>query len=184
MKIKLLGAICVVVLMLPGLQKASAQEYHTLSTQDFRGNPHRTGDVIAHTHCTINFHYEANPINGYYQLSFDIRLVMNREQSWLDIARITSQDQLAEVLKHEQGHYAICYMEQQELLRTVGKTVFSANYRREAQDILDRIDARYKQLNYDYDADTQHMVNRVQQNSWNIYFDKKLNYMPPLTASN
>jgi len=63
-------------------------------------------------------------------------------------------------LKHEQGHYAIAFMEQQELLRTVGKTVFYADYQYVAQSIFDRIDAKYRQLNLDYDADTNHMLNR------------------------
>jgi len=106
---------------------------------------------------------------------------MNRNRSWMNRRMIKSQEQLAEILRHEQGHYTIAYMEQQELLRTVGKTVFYANYRQQAQEIFDRIDAKYKQLNLDYDADTEHMVNRVQQASWNAYFDKKLTYMPPVS---
>ena len=91
---------------------------------------------------------------------------------------------LAEILKHEQGHYTIAYMEQEELLRTVSKTVFYGDYRQQAQAVFDKIDAKYKQLNADYDTDTQHMQNKVQQLSWNAYFDKKLAYMPPLSASN
>jgi predicted secreted Zn-dependent protease len=85
---------------------------------------------------------------------------------------------LAEVLKHEQGHYNIAYMEQQELLREVGRTRFEADYQNRAQEIFDRIDAKYKQLNLDYDEDTQHMTNRLQQISWDKYFQRKLEYMP------
>lgn len=181
MKINLLKAIGVVVLCLPVFQKAAAQSYYTLTADDFRAEPRANhGDVIAYTNCTIDFHYEAARQKDYYRLNFDIKVTMNRDRSWIDRSRVTSQDMLAGILKHEQGHFTIAYMEQQELLRTVGKTVFSANYRQEAQNIFDRIDAEYKQLNLDYDADTQHMINRVQQNSWNIYFDKRLAYMPPL----
>jgi hypothetical protein len=70
-------------------------------------------------------------------------------------------------------------MEQQELLRTVGRTVFHSDYQRVAQEIFDRIDAKYKQLNMDYDYDTRHMIDRKQQKSWNVYFDKQMAYMPP-----
>ena len=92
---------------------------------------------------------------------------------------IKSQTQMNEILRHEQGHYTVAYMEKEELLRAVGKTVFYSNYRQQAQEIFDRIDAKYKQLNLDYDADTEHMVDRVQQKSWNDYFDKKITYLPP-----
>ena len=183
MKISLPGLICAVVLSLSALQKASAQgtSYQKLTLNDFQGMPRTNGDgVVAYTNCTIDFHYEANPKDNYYLLKFDIKVTKNRNRSWMNRRMIKSQDQLAEILRHEQGHYTIAYMEQQELLRTVGKTVFYANYRQQAQAIFDRIDAKYKQLNLDYDTDTEHMVNRVQQASWNAYFDKKLAYMPPV----
>jgi hypothetical protein len=185
MKRNLLGLICAMVLCLPALQKVSAQgEYQKLTPDDFLGVPHSNGDgVVAYTNCTIDFHYEAHAKDNYYLLNFNIKVTMNKNCSWMNHNMIRSQAQMAEIMKHEQGHYNIAYMEQQELLRTVGKTVFYSNYQQQAQAIFDRIDAKYKQLNLDYDADTGHMVNRVQQASWNTYFDRKLAYMPPVNEN-
>lgn len=157
-----------------------AQPYRLLTVNDFGASPHRNSGVIAYTNCSIDFKYEAYKKNGYYQLNFNISLKVNRDRSWIDRSNVTSSDMLAEILKHEQGHYIIAYLEQQELFREVGKTVFGADYQYRAQEIFDRIDAKYKQLNQDYDEDTQHMTNRVQQNSWDKYFRKKLEYMPPV----
>jgi hypothetical protein len=162
-----------------GNQMVSAQLYHQLTTDDFEGAPRLHTGVIAYTNCTIDFRYEAYRKNGYYRLDFDIRLILNSNRSWMDKSRITSSEMLAEILKHEQGHYIIAYLEQQELLREVGKTRFGADYQYRAQAIFDRVDAKYKQLNHDYDEDTEHMTNRVQQNSWNTYFRRRLEYMPP-----
>jgi len=179
MKFHLFKAMGIVALCLFCLQQASAQDYRQLTIDDFQGVPHSSGDgVIAYTNCNIDFRYEATRQRGYYQLSFNIRLLMNKNKSWMDKSKVTSREMLAEILKHEQGHYFIAYMEQQELLRAVGKTVFRADYQYVAQGIFDRIDAKYKQLNIDYDVDTQHMVNREQQNSWNAYFQKRMAYMP------
>jgi predicted secreted Zn-dependent protease len=135
--------------------------------------------VIAYTNCTIDFQYQAHPQRGYYRLDFNIRLLLNNNKSWMDKDRVTSAEMLAEILKHEQGHYTIAYMEQQELRRTVARTVFHDDYQYEARNIFDRIDAKYKQLNLDYDADTNHMRNRDQQQSWDAYFKKQLEFMPP-----
>jgi hypothetical protein len=45
---------------------------------------------------------------------------MNNYKSWMDKARITSAaESLAEILKHEQGHYNIAYLEQQEVIRSM-----------------------------------------------------------------
>jgi len=180
MKFKLLWVIGAVALNFVALKKAAAQDYHQLTIDDFQGVPRPNGTgVIAYTNCTIDFRYEATYKNGYYLLNFNIRLLMNRDRSWMDKAKVTSQAMLAEILKHEQGHYIIAYMEQQELLRIVGRTVFRDDYQQAAQAIFDRVDAKYKQLNRDYDDDTQHMVNRTQQKTWNGYFEKQLAYMPP-----
>jgi hypothetical protein len=173
------GAICAMVLCVCCRLAASAQAYHQLTADDFGAAPRSHNGVIAYTNCTINFRYQAHRKNGYYLLDFNIRLNINRDRSWMDKSRITSPEMLAEILKHEQGHYIIAYLEQQELLREVGKTRFEADYQSRAQEIFDRIDAKYKQLNQDYDEDTNHMTNRVQQNSWDVYFNKRLEYMPP-----
>jgi len=158
---------------------ASAQGFHQLTIDDFKGLPRDDQFTVAYTNCSIGFHYQAHREKNYYMLDFTIELTMNNYKSWMDKKRITSNELLEEVLRHEQGHYTIAYMEQQELLRAVGKTVFYADYQRTAQAIFDRIDAKYKQLNLDYDADTQHMQNKAQQLSWDAYFKKRLTYMPP-----
>jgi hypothetical protein len=179
MRVILQRVICAIILYAGCYQAASAQPYRRLTAADFEGTPRSHTSVIAYTNCSIDFKYQAHRKNGYYLLDFDIRLVMNRDKSWIDRSRITSPEMLEEILKHEQGHYIIAYLEQQEVLREVGKTRFEADYQQQAQEIFDRIDAKYQQLNQDYDEDTAHMTNRVQQNSWDVYFRRKLEYMPP-----
>ena len=177
---RLVRAMHVFAMFILIVNGAKAQPYKKLSADDFSGSPQsNSSGVVAYTNCTIDFKYQASRRNGYYSLECNIRLLMNSYKSWLDRSRILSADVMQEVLKHEQGHYDIAYLEQQELRRAVGETRFDANYQAEAMNIFNRIDAKYKQLNHDYDEDTGHMLNKVQQNSWNVYFKKRLNYMPP-----
>ena len=178
---KVIGKLVFIALFSLSATAVCAQSYHQLTIDDFQGAPRNNSQgVIAYTNCTIDFQYRAHRQNGYYRLDFDIRLILNNYKSWIDKSRITSTEMLAEILKHEQGHYIIAYMEQQELLRTVAKTVFHEDYQYDAKNIFDRIDAKYKQLNLDYDADTRHMLNRGQQQSWDAYFKKQLEFMPPV----
>ena len=159
---------------------AFSQPFKRLTVDDFQGPPQKghTADV-AFTNCTIEYSYSAKPMKDYYLLTFNIKLTMNADQSWMDRSVLASGSLLAEILKHEQGHYDISYLEQQELLRTVSHTVFHQDYQRVANNIFDRIEAKYHQLNLDYDTDTQNSTNRVQQKSWDDYFAKKLEFMPP-----
>jgi predicted secreted Zn-dependent protease len=183
MKFRFVQFTCFVALLFSFIAPASAQYYHQLTMDDFQGIPsYKMQGEIAYINSTIDFRYEAQREPGYYRLNFNIRLILNNDKSWMDKRRITSKEMLAEILKHEQGHYLIAYLEQQELLRTVSRTVFQSDYQHVAKNIFESVDAKYKQLNYSYDADTQHMLNRTQQQSWNAYFKKQLEYLP--TADN
>jgi hypothetical protein len=178
MKFRFAGLVYVAIL-LAFFTGAGAQPYRQLTVDDFQGVPANRFGTVAYTHCSIEFSYTAKREKNYYILNFNILLTLNKDKSWVDKARLTSAEMMAEILKHEQGHYIIAYMEQQELQRTVGKTVFYADYQYQAGNIFDRIDAKYKQLNLDYDTDTRNSTNREQQRSWDAYFEKKLAYMPP-----
>ena len=168
------------LLLLFIVRTANAQPLRRLTVGDFQGAPkYNNQGTIAYTNCSIDFKYQAFRERGYYSLNFDIQLTLNTNKSWLDKSRVISPQMLAEILNHEQGHYDIAYLEQRELMHAVSKTVFHEDYRRIAQNIFDRIDAKYKQRNLDYDADTGHMLNRVQQHSWDVYFKKELGLIQP-----
>jgi hypothetical protein len=184
MTLKFLRAYCAIALLCVAFYPASAQPHRLLTVNDFQGVPRPNGrGVIAYTNCTIDFKYQASNNDGNYILHANVRMYMNNYKSWIDRSRITSNGQLAEILKHEQGHYTIAYLEQQEVLRAIEHTRFTSNYSSEAMGIFNSIDAKYKQLNQDYDEDTEHMLNRQQQHSWDIYFEKRLQYMPQENAS-
>ncbi|TFF38473.1 DUF922 domain-containing protein [Mucilaginibacter psychrotolerans] len=183
MMLRLLRAGTVSVLLLLATFTLYAQPFRQLTADDFQGYPRANNrGVVAYTNCTLDFRFQATHQDGEYILHFNVRLDMNNYKSWIDRSRITSQQSMAEILKHEQGHYNIAYLEQQEVLRVVNRTRFTANYKNEAMDIFNRIDAKYKQLNIDYDEDTGHSTNKQQQHAWDLYFVKRIENMPPLTA--
>ena len=182
MKFSFAGVIGVALGMLCACgAMAQSSTYHRLSVNEFEGKPGGSlPGAVAYTNCSIDFHYRVtNDKRNNFNVAFDIKLVFNRDKSWIDKSRILSNNMMAYILNHEQGHYTIAYMEQQELLRTIGKTCFGANYQAQATAIFDRIDAKYKELTDNYDEDTRHSLDKTQQHSWDQYFKKRLTYMPP-----
>jgi hypothetical protein len=174
-------AVILFLISLP-IAQAQQQPYRQLTVADFQGIPGHNTTTIAITYCYIDLKYDVHARNGYYQLTFYVTLEMNKEQSWMDRSRITSPEMLSYILKHEQGHYTISYFEQQELLREFSRTRFGANYETAVKEIFDRINAKYLQLNTDYDEDTDHSQNHIQQASWDKYFHSRLEYMPPVRS--
>lgn len=171
-----------VALMIIVRNEAMAQGYHQLTPSDFQGIPKpRVTGHVAYTNCTIDFRYRAyRDKGGAYRLYATVELMLNRDRCWLDTRNIGSKQMMDEVLNHEQGHYIIAYMEQQELLRQINRTYFTANYKTEAMQLFNDVDAKYKELNQNYETGTLHMQNRAQQRSWDDYFVKRLDNAPPL----
>jgi hypothetical protein len=169
---KTVRVICVIAFCVIGMCSAKAQ-FRQLNINDFQGQPQK-GNNIAYTNCSLDFSYQPVMVRGYYQLTFNIHVVMNKNRSWLDRNRITSSDMLTEVLKHEQGHYNLAFLMQQEMLRVFGNTRFGSNYEQQVNTIFSRIKNKYQQLNNDYDEDTNHMQDRKQQNSWDLFFNQQL----------
>jgi len=162
---------------------ANAQDgpgYHQLRAEEFEGMPEfNRADVVAYTHCYIDFNYHAKSERGIYRLTAEVKLQFNRDKSWINKRKVFSTKMMDDILDHEQGHYTIAYMEQQELIRDISRTRFDANYQKEAEALFDRVHEKYRQLSADYDDDTAHMTNRNQQRSWDKYFQKRLAFMPP-----
>ncbi|RVU01704.1 hypothetical protein EOD41_07010 [Mucilaginibacter limnophilus] len=172
-------------LVLLAATSALAQPYKLLTASDFQGIPHRTNfSAVAYTNCSISYSYNVSRIRGVFQLDFKVSMVMNKQLSWIDKSAIKSPEMMAEVLKHEQGHYAIAYLQQQEVLRTFGRTQFGRDYNMVARQIFDRIDKKYQAMNDNYERETNHMQNRVQQANWDRYLARCLEYIPPIVASN
>lgn len=173
MSLRTVWVTCVIALCFIGMCAANAQSYHQLNVKDFQGTPQH-GNQIAYTNCIVDFTYQPSYIRGYYQLTFNVNMAVDKDKSWIDRSRITSQGMLADILNHEQGHYILAYLMQQEMKSVFARTRFGSNYEQQVHQIFTGIKKKYAQLNLDYDDDTQHMQDRKQQNSWNMFFNQQL----------
>lgn len=173
---QLIEKLIFIAIFLAFFTNAVGQPLKTLTLNDFQGapKPAENGEEIAFTSCSIHFSYTATKEIGYYMLTFSIEVVFNKNQSWVDKKELTNKKVTDDLLDHEQGHYDIAYLEQQELLLTVKHSIFYDDYASAAQKIFDRIDSKYRRLNQQYDIETENSVNKLKQHKWDLYFRKRL----------
>ncbi|WP_345949439.1 DUF922 domain-containing protein [Mucilaginibacter sp. PAMB04274] len=170
--VRWMGAL---MLLLLGCSVAMAQPYRQLTPNDFTGMvPTGSGFYVAHTSCNVTMNYDVRNYRSNYHLTFDVKLSLNRDRSWINRRMITTPDMMAEVLRHEQGHYQIAYLMQQEMIRELTQNRYTGDYQRQANAIFKRIDDKYRQMNEDYDDDTQHMQNRKQQTAWVNFLNQQV----------
>ncbi len=156
-----------------------AQSWRPLTMNDFQGvPPGGNAPYIAYTNCQIQYNYDARRYNdGQYQLTFYVSMVMNHNKSWMNKVRAMESGQLEEILRHEQGHYNIAYLEQQELLQAFNQARYSADYQYQVSTTFEAVDRKYRNMNQEYEQGTQHMLNRAKQNEWNAWFRDRMNDM-------
>ncbi len=173
--VRWIGACLLFIFFTTVASAQRGQQYRLLNETDFTGAvPAGSGFFVAHTSCNVTMRYNVSNYRSNYRLTFYIDLVFNPERSWINRQMITTADMMAEVLHHEQGHYLIAFLMQQEMIRELNAFRYTGDYQRQANNIFARIDEKYRRMNADYDADTQHMQNRKQQASWANFLDKQL----------
>jgi hypothetical protein len=176
MKLRYVRLICVFMVCLAASTGAFAQMYRQLTADDFSGNiPAGSAGMVAYTSCNVTMTYQVS--RGYgnsYRLLFDVQLVLNRNKSWMDRRQIVSSAMLNGILRHEQGHYQMAYLMQQEMLRALNQNRYTSDYQYQALATFNRVKDKYKQLNLDYDADTNHMLNTKQQAVWENWLNREV----------
>ncbi|WP_460680911.1 DUF922 domain-containing protein [Mucilaginibacter koreensis] len=152
-----------------------AQPWHRLTMDDFWGYPPGTNSAfVAYTNCQISYSYDARIRNGQYVLTFYVNMNMNHQKSWMNKVHAMESGKIDEILRHEQGHYNMAYLEQQELLQAFNQTRYGPNYPEQVKQIFTSIDTKYRNLNQDYESDTMHMLDRDRQNQWNAWFGNQI----------
>lgn len=151
-----------------------AQSYHRLAARDFAGTPPTDEGFVAYTNCYVSYSYQPTRHNGIYNIDFDVRLYLNNNKSWIRFNQLKSREMLLNVLRHEQGHYNIAYLMRNELYSAFNHQRYTANYQAEISRIFKRVEAKYHQLNDDYENETQHMTHTQNQEKWDNWFSKQL----------
>lgn len=151
-----------------------AQPYRHLTARDFAGTPTADDTYGAYTYCYVSYSYNPTRHNGNYNIVFNVQLQLNTSRSWIRFDQISSREMLADVLRHEQGHYNIAYLMKNELYSVLSHHSYTSNYQAEIASLFKVIDAKYHKMNADYEAQTQHMTNTRNQQMWNSWFNRQL----------
>lgn len=174
MKTKLSTPVIAVVFLFFLSHVSVAQSYHRLAARDFAGTPATDAGFAAYTNCYVSYSYRASRYNGNYNIDFNVQLYLNTGKSWIRFNEVSTREMLMGVLKHEQGHYNIAYLMKSELYSVFTHHRYSSNYQAEIALLFKQVEAKYHQLNEDYENQTAHMANVQNQEKWNLWFGKQL----------
>ncbi len=147
-------------------------EGRNLEWSDFVGKPDKNLSYDAYTKWEVFYTYNAPVFDGdTAKITFKVWRTLSKE-SWVK-KKIRANK--SELLKHEQGHYNIAKLCEEELRKAFeNHTYLRPDYRYKIDSIYAEVLHKYLQLEKRYDFETDHMYNRKVQEKWNTFFKERL----------
>ncbi|MDQ2753422.1 MAG: hypothetical protein M3R72_10415 [Bacteroidota bacterium] len=147
-----------------------------LSWSDFTGEVDKSSAFSAMTYWSINYSYQARwhqSDTAYVTFTIHPRF---ESKSW--VKRNLKSDEL---LQHEQGHYDLAIICAEMLKGKFSSyTFFKEDYTQKIDSIFQSTHQLIKQIELQYDTETNHMLNREEQKQWNSNIRKLLEKVPDI----
>jgi hypothetical protein len=127
-----------------------------LTWTDFKAKPDSESDVAARTTTYLLFSYTVNN-EGF---SYKIETTFSKSRSW-------GLHKTAYILSHEQGHFDIAEIFARKLHKKMSGYQFNRKtYQKDLQEIYEEILDEKEEMQYKYDKDTNHSINKEKQAEW------------------
>jgi hypothetical protein len=151
-----------------------AQEYKTLVADDFKGIPPAGNPYLAYTYAAVTYRIKVLQMGNKPDLEISVTTTFLPEQSWINKEKIKNPEMLQEALKHEQGHYYIAVLLEQEAKKKLLGSSYTSNYKNEIATQFKKLLTKYEKMEIEYDLQTDHMRNRNEQKKWDEFFKEKI----------
>ncbi|MBC7873744.1 MAG: DUF922 domain-containing protein [Ferruginibacter sp.] len=141
-----------------------------LTWKDFPGTPDYDVSYSAFTYWNVTYRYDAFRLIG-DTVKWEVVVTLDLgKNSWKKKDKITDT-----LLKHEQGHFDVGIICAMELQQQINAAVFlKNNYQVKLSALVKEVVDKYKKLDLQYDAETNHHINREQQWKWDALFADKI----------
>lgn len=144
-----------------------------LTWEDFTGKPEKSSSFEAHTYWKLNYSFTGvNFKNDTAVITgLNVKLQLDENLSWIKKGKETPA-----LLKHEQGHFDIGILCQNEIIQQFKSTVFlRSDFQNKMQSIFSATLKKYNLMGLQYDEETGHSKNKENQEKWDAFFAKEIN---------
>lgn len=145
-------------------------ESNKLSWSDFSGQVDENSKYWATTSWRVIYRYKTLPFHK-DTVAIDLSVIpVLKETSW-----VLPDKKSAELLMHEQGHFDFGLLVAAEFKRAIKSTVLlRSDYNQKISFVFNSILSNVKQLEVQYDEETNHMKNKKEQLRWNAKISEML----------
>jgi hypothetical protein len=143
-----------------------------LTWQDFTAKPDASSSFYANTGWGIKFNTKVakDGATGVYTSSVETQLYLDPKTSWVKLEKASDA-----LLQHEQGHFntgILCLRELNKKVAALNNK--SSNFVSEVQSLFKTVLEKYKKMDLQYDEETNHSINKTEQQKWNLFYETEL----------
>jgi hypothetical protein len=144
-----------------------------LTYEDFTGEMDDLSRAAAATHTGIQMNLSSVTKNGTATVKVTLLPYFDKNHSWFRTA-----NRNAKTLLHEQKHFDITALKACDLVETIRKASFTADFARELEALHKQNDREWDKLQRAYDEATNHGQNNSAQQKWNKTLQEQLAKCP------
>jgi hypothetical protein len=170
--------LLIIFLIAGNIIKVSAQTSDTdktisdgkLQWDYYTGQVDNNSNYWAMTYWGVYYKYKILPLHGDTVITDLQTWTVLKKNSW-----ILPNRKINELLQHEQGHFDFAILSASEFKKVVFSTILlKNNCAQKIDSVFNATLNKYKQMEIQYDEETNHMLNKKQQMLWNKKFEEML----------
>lgn len=151
-------------------EKIIWQENRKLTWADFRGVPNRADSFVASTNSGISFSFSLKESEQGIEVDYTVLSNFYPDLSWHRPDRVNEY-----ILQHEQTHFDISELFARKLRMKLESIEDLSKFRELSEEYYTEIEFERRQMQRDYDSESDHSNNRTKEFEWREYVAAQLN---------
>ena len=140
-----------------------------LTWADFKGVPNGPSDYVASTNSGVSFSYSYRERNGVGEIKFTVVSNFYPDLSWYRPSKISDY-----ILAHEQIHFDISELFARKLRQRLANIPHDRDFKSKAGNVYDQIEADRREMQFQYDVDSNHSNVKEEEFHWRAYIAEQL----------
>ena len=143
-----------------------------LTWNDFKGKSSSDPSNNAGAESNCGFGFKTNTVRVFDKVKVNIVNTFDCNASWV----LLENKKSFELLEHEQLHFDLSQLYARQLRKKLAETKMNLfNFSKESKKAFDEIFLLYGERQSQYDKETNHGINNIEQNKWKKNIEKELN---------
>ena len=154
-------------------------ENRPLNWSDFEDKPISNSSAAALTASGITFSYSIEKEEDeIVDFRTEVTCLFYPEKSWVKLNLANDY-----ILKHEQLHFNITELHARKFRKAISELKVSSKLKNKLNNLYDTINKASSEMQKRYDAETNHSINKEEQEKWHLYITSELEILEDFKSS-